>query len=32
MVERADWIPALGVKYHIGVDGISMLLVMLTTP
>src|SRR5881392_3114548 len=31
MVERADWIPSLGVKYLIGVDGISMLLVMLTT-
>ena len=31
MVERADWIPSLGVKYLIGVDGISLLLVMLTT-
>src|SRR5436190_7438725 len=31
MIERADWIPSLGVKYLIGVDGISMLLVMLTT-
>src|SRR5437870_1282700 len=31
MVERADWIPSLGVKYMIGVDGISLLLVMLTT-
>src|SRR5580700_225856 len=31
MVEQADWIPSLGVKYLIGVDGISMLLVMLTT-
>src|SRR5258706_9301471 len=31
MTERADWIPSLGVKYLIGVDGISMLLVMLTT-
>src|SRR5580765_8114269 len=31
MVERADWIPSLGAKYLIGVDGISMLLVMLTT-
>jgi NADH-quinone oxidoreductase subunit M len=30
-VERADWIPALGVKYLLGVDGISLLLVMLTT-
>jgi NADH-quinone oxidoreductase subunit M len=31
MVERADWIPSLGVKYLIGVDGISLLLVMLAT-
>ncbi len=31
MVEQADWIPSLGAKYLVGVDGISMLLVMLTT-
>ena len=31
MVEKADWIPSLGVKYMIGIDGISLLLVMLTT-
>ncbi|MCC7497669.1 MAG: NADH-quinone oxidoreductase subunit M [Bryobacterales bacterium] len=30
-VEKADWIPSLGVKYYIGMDGISLLLVMLTT-
>jgi NADH-quinone oxidoreductase subunit M len=30
-VEKYDWIPSLGVKYHIGVDGISMLLIMLAT-
>jgi NADH-quinone oxidoreductase subunit M len=29
--ERADWIPALGAHYAIGIDGISLLLVMLTT-
>ena len=29
--EKFDWIPALGAHYHIGVDGISLLLVMLTT-
>jgi NADH-quinone oxidoreductase subunit M len=29
--ERFDWIPALGVHYHIGIDGISLLLIMLTT-
>src|SRR5437868_8916185 len=31
MVERADWIPTLGAKFLIGIDGISLLLVMLTT-
>ncbi|HEY1495988.1 MAG TPA: NADH-quinone oxidoreductase subunit M [Candidatus Solibacter sp.] len=29
--ESSDWIPAIGAHYHIGVDGISMLLIMLTT-
>ncbi|MBS1854388.1 MAG: NADH-quinone oxidoreductase subunit M [Acidobacteria bacterium] len=29
--EFADWIPSLGAHYHIGIDGISLLLVMLTT-
>jgi NADH-quinone oxidoreductase subunit M len=31
MVESVDWIPSLGVKYMLGIDGISLLLVMLTT-
>src|SRR5712692_9174185 len=31
MVESADWIPSIGAKYLIGIDGISLLLVMLTT-
>jgi NADH-quinone oxidoreductase subunit M len=31
MVERVHWIPALGVQYLVGIDGISLLLVMLTT-
>jgi NADH-quinone oxidoreductase subunit M len=30
-IEKADWIPALGVSYHFGVDGISTLLILLTT-
>jgi NADH-quinone oxidoreductase subunit M len=30
-VEQADWIPAIGVSYHVGVDGISVLLILLTT-
>ena len=31
LVEKVDWIPALGVQYYIGIDGISLLLIMLTT-
>ncbi len=31
MVEKISWIPALGAHYYIGIDGISLLLVMLTT-
>jgi len=30
-VELASWIPSLGVSYHLGLDGISLWLVMLTT-
>ncbi|MGH7388364.1 MAG: NADH-quinone oxidoreductase subunit M [Candidatus Rokuibacteriota bacterium] len=30
-VEYAPWIPSLGVGYHVGIDGISLLLVLLTT-
>ncbi len=30
-VFETDWIPSLGAKYIVGVDGISMLLVLLTT-
>lgn len=30
-VERAVWIEQLGVEWHLGVDGISLLLVVLTT-
>jgi NADH-quinone oxidoreductase subunit M len=30
-VERVDWIPSLGARYLIGIDGISLLLLMLTT-
>jgi len=26
-----DWIPALGISYHLGIDGISLFLVLLTT-
>lgn len=27
--ERADWVPALGIQYYLGVDGISLWLVVL---
>src|SRR4051812_15719582 len=30
-VERADWIPAFGIQYKVGVDGLSLVLVVLTT-
>ncbi len=30
-VEKLPWIPAFGSSYHLGVDGISMPLVLLTT-
>src|SRR5674476_436099 len=29
--EKAQWIPSLGASYHIGIDGMGLLLVMLTT-
>ena len=31
LTERARWIPSLGVTYHLGVDGLSLPLVVLTT-
>ncbi|HUS08116.1 MAG TPA: NADH-quinone oxidoreductase subunit M [Bryobacteraceae bacterium] len=31
LVEKYEWIPSLGVKYFVGIDGISLLLVLLTT-
>jgi NADH-quinone oxidoreductase subunit M len=30
LVERYSWIPAFGISYHVGVDGISLLLILLT--
>jgi len=30
-VEQASWIPSWGIQYYMGVDGISILMVMLTT-
>src|SRR5207253_2763402 len=31
LVERHDWIPAIGAEYLVGVDGLSLLLVLLTS-
>jgi NADH-quinone oxidoreductase subunit M len=30
-VERATWIPSIGAEYFLGVDGLSVLLILLTT-
>jgi len=30
-IERVPWIRSIGVEYHFGIDGISLLLVLLTT-
>jgi NADH-quinone oxidoreductase subunit M len=30
-VEQYDWIPQFGISYHLGLDGISLFLVLLTT-
>ncbi len=29
-VERASWIPAFNIRYHLGADGISVALIILT--
>jgi NADH-quinone oxidoreductase subunit M len=30
-LERAPWIPSIGAEYYLGVDGLSVLLILLTT-
>ncbi len=30
-VEKFEWMPVLGFQYHMGIDGISILFVLLTT-
>src|SRR5262245_40440246 len=30
LVERHSWIPAIGAEYLVGIDGLSLLLVILT--
>ena len=29
-IEKYDWLPALGISYHVGVDGMSAPLLLLT--
>ena len=29
-VERAPWIPAFGIEYYLGIDGLSLMLIVLT--
>lgn len=31
MVQRWDWLPTYGISYYVGIDGLSLLLVILTT-
>ena len=31
LIEKSDWIPAMGIEYHRGVDGISLWFVLLST-
>jgi NADH-quinone oxidoreductase subunit M len=30
-IERAAWIPSIGAEYYLGIDGLSTLLILLTT-
>ena len=30
-IERAEWIPRFGISYYVGLDGISLPLILLTT-
>lgn len=29
-VERAAWVPALGIEFHVGIDGLGLLMLILT--
>lgn len=31
LVENTPWVPVVGIQYHLGMDGISLALVLLTT-
>ncbi len=30
-VERVSWVPSVGIQYYLGVDGVSLAMVLLTT-
>ena len=30
-VQKADWIAGMNISYHVGIDGMSLLLILLTT-
>jgi len=29
-VDKIDWVPSLGISYHVGVDGINLILLLMT--
>ena len=29
-VDKVDWVPSLGISYHVGVDGINLVLLLMT--
>ena len=29
-IERVPWIPAFGIEYYVGIDGLSLMLLVLT--
>jgi NADH-quinone oxidoreductase subunit M len=31
MVQQAPWLPQLGISYYVGIDGLSLLIIILTT-
>ena len=31
LVERAEWVPGLGIEYHLGVDGLGGLMLLLSS-
>ena len=30
-VEKLPWIPSFGINYYVGIDGVSLFLILLTT-